>query len=76
MLWVGGAKRERGWASKQAYVFRKGGGSGAYLAYFRSHSSLVQDAFFFLEIGLSSQTDNDQGRERKVNKTLFFPSFP
>lgn len=59
--------------SEQTYVFRKGGGSGAYLAYFRSHSSLVQDAFLFLEIWPCSQTDGDQGR-RKVNITLYFLS--
>lgn len=69
-----GTRREGGWSSKQTYVFRKGGGSGAYLAYFRSHSSLVQDAFFFLEIWLGSQIDDDQGRRRKVNITLRFLS--
>lgn len=75
MLWVGGGtRREVGWASKQTYVFRKGGGSGAYLAYFRSHSSLVQDAYFFLVIWLNSQPDDDQGRRRSVNITLYFLS--
>lgn len=31
-----GTGREGGWARKQTYIFRKGGGSGAYLAYFRT----------------------------------------
>lgn len=75
MLWVGGPEgKEGGLVASRPTSSGKEGGSGAYLTYFRSHSSLVRDAFFFLEIWPSGQMDSDQGRRRKVNIMLYFLS--
>lgn len=65
-----GTRREGGWASEKLYVFRKGGVSGAYLAYFRSHSSLVQDGFFLFSDLARQPMGTNEGRVGKVNYTL------
>lgn len=60
MLWLEGTWREGGWAYETDLHLQEGesgggGGSVAYLAYFRSHSSLVQDVFFLSEIWRGNQ---------------------